>query len=279
MIQASVIIPSRNRKEYVLDLLSDLRNQTFQDFETIVVDQSDRYYFLTDCKYIQDTEVGPNRARKIGIENASADIIMFLDDDIRVNSDYIEQLVRPILNKETVVTAGSICDAQGNYKKTPVNPYYNKDLFVYALFKNPNSPYHRHTLAFPYGCSAILKSVYNEIGGTDLYFDPHSSGDDYDVAFRLLIHGYTIKYIPEAKIMHLKAENGGRRGVFSKNGVSSLHYNLCYSIYKNFGIAPFREYKLVWMYHILRSRKFSLYTLKYLYRILRLKPQMFPAQV
>ncbi len=89
MTMVSVIIPTFNRAEKVVRAISSVLDQTFTDFELIVVDDgsidgTERTVgqFVDRIKYIpHPTNLGVSAARNIGIKNSRAPFIAFLDSD------------------------------------------------------------------------------------------------------------------------------------------------------------------------------------------------------
>lgn len=89
MPKVSIIIPTYNRTQYLGKTLSSILQQTFQDFEIIVVDDgtpNDDNKILCEpiekLKYIKITNTGgPAKPRNIGIQEAKGEYIAFVDDD------------------------------------------------------------------------------------------------------------------------------------------------------------------------------------------------------
>lgn len=90
MPKVSVIIPTHNRAELLRSAIISVLNQTFQNFEIIVVDDASRdntqevvsSYNDRRLKYIRnEISKGDGVARNAGINNSSGDYIAFLDDD------------------------------------------------------------------------------------------------------------------------------------------------------------------------------------------------------
>lgn len=91
----SVIIPTFNRFKFLLNAIESVRNQTYKDFEIIVVNDgsSDLNYYnhpwTSDITIIHLPEntrqmfkfASANYVRNIGIQNSSGKYIAFLDDD------------------------------------------------------------------------------------------------------------------------------------------------------------------------------------------------------
>ncbi len=244
MKEISVIIPSRNRKHYIEQLLIDLKAQTLLINEIIVVDQSHERYNLKDCKYFHINSLGPSKARNFGISKSTGDIIVFLDDDIRIEPNFIEELVTPILQQKTEVTCGAICDAKGNYQRDNIGVWHNGgrgNSWLKILTSNPDHPYTQFCSSFPAGCAAIKRDVLEKIGVFDAFFDPNGAGEDREMAIRLLKNGYSIFYNGKARIFHLAAKIGGRREL--GNSGALLDVNVGYIIKKHFGIEEYKNYK------------------------------------
>ncbi len=104
-MKVSAVIPTRNRFEQVRSTLHSLLRQTRQVDEVLLIDASDdrrqasvlRQEFAGHS--IQWFESIPSVCiqRNIGIERASGDWVLLLDDDIDLEADYILKLERYIL--------------------------------------------------------------------------------------------------------------------------------------------------------------------------------------
>ncbi len=89
MAAVSVIIPTFNRADRVIRAISSVLEQTFIDFEIIVIDDGSTdetektvARFNDRIKYIvQPANLGVSAARNTGIKNSSAPFIAFLDSD------------------------------------------------------------------------------------------------------------------------------------------------------------------------------------------------------
>jgi len=94
----SVIIPTYNRQDHILDAIKSVQNQTYKVDEIIVVDDgsTDNTKQLLknlDIKYIYQDNKGVSSARNTGIKNAKNSWITFLDsDDIWLDSKIEKQV-------------------------------------------------------------------------------------------------------------------------------------------------------------------------------------------
>nr|WP_231129448.1 glycosyltransferase [Bifidobacterium choloepi] len=99
----SIIVPVYNQERYLPDILVSILNQTFQNFEVIVVDDGStdgsaeiiRHFADMHEQFIllsHSTNQGLPTARNSGIDRARGDWITFIDPDDYVVDDYLEHL-------------------------------------------------------------------------------------------------------------------------------------------------------------------------------------------
>ena len=90
MPKVSVIIPTHNRSQLLSSAISSVRDQTFKDWEIVVVDDhsTDDTFEVVESfsderiKYLKNKgKNGPSIARNLAISVASGEYIAFLDDD------------------------------------------------------------------------------------------------------------------------------------------------------------------------------------------------------
>ncbi len=97
----SLIVATRNRRKELENFLAHLEQQTYRDFEIVVVDQSDesgvekllqRHPF--PHSYIRSGERGLARGRNLGMPLAQGSILSFPDDDCWYPPDLLQAVVR-----------------------------------------------------------------------------------------------------------------------------------------------------------------------------------------
>lgn len=88
MLEVSVVIPTYNSAKFLDEALQSVFDQTFKDYEIIVVDDGstdqtkqviDRYG--NKIRYLYQENGGPAKARNLGIRHSSGKYIAFLDAD------------------------------------------------------------------------------------------------------------------------------------------------------------------------------------------------------
>lgn len=98
----SVVIPTYNRAEWLKRVIESLLNQTYQDFEIIVVDDGSvdgTESLIRDVMknaprelvYIRQENQGPATARNAGIKHAKGELILFIDDDVLPAPNLLEE--------------------------------------------------------------------------------------------------------------------------------------------------------------------------------------------
>lgn len=91
--------------DWVVQLLDSLKDQTFKDFEVLLVVNGNRGYFVNlqetinvkDLPYkinvvFNPVDMGIAHARNIGLKNASTKFIAFTDDDVILHPDWLKTL-------------------------------------------------------------------------------------------------------------------------------------------------------------------------------------------
>lgn len=102
----SVIVPVYNIEEYIERCVNSILNQTYRNFEVILVDDgsTDRSGDILDSFALKDERVrvfhkpngGSSSARNLAIDNAKGEYLSFIDSDDYIEPDFLECLVAPI---------------------------------------------------------------------------------------------------------------------------------------------------------------------------------------
>ncbi len=94
----SVVIPTLNEEKYIGHLLKALEEQTFQNFEVIVVDGNSKdktqdivkSFKKLNIKLVVEKKKGIGLARNSGAKKASGDILLFLDADVLMRKSFLK---------------------------------------------------------------------------------------------------------------------------------------------------------------------------------------------
>lgn len=101
MPKVTVIIPIYNQEKYLEECLQSVANQTFDDFEAILINDgssdnsekialsfSQKYPFI---KYFKQENQGVSVARNKGIDQAQGQYLYFLDSDDTISPNFLEE--------------------------------------------------------------------------------------------------------------------------------------------------------------------------------------------
>lgn len=99
----SIIVPVYNVERYLDECIQSILNQTYKNYELILVDDGSTDESGTKCdeyaqldkrvKVIHKENGGPSEARNIAVSQAKYDYITFIDSDDYVNATYLSKLV------------------------------------------------------------------------------------------------------------------------------------------------------------------------------------------
>ena len=113
----SVIIPVYNKEKYIYELISDLKRQTFTEYECIIVDDGsvDESGKLCDELSRKDERFivkhtlnyGVSHARNEGINLSQGKYVTFVDADDRIPFNYLEKLYNKITETKVDLLIGS----------------------------------------------------------------------------------------------------------------------------------------------------------------------------
>lgn len=154
MPTVSIIVPVYNEEEYIEAALQSILNQDAPGVEVIVVNSqsTDRTVELAS-KYpvaILQAPRGKLKARAVGIENASGEIIVACDGDSIYPPGWLDKLIRHFDNPEVVAVSG---------------PRIYQDALLINLFTLPYNAFCRPHHFMSGGNSAFKKHAFYQIGG------------------------------------------------------------------------------------------------------------------
>lgn len=191
----SVIIPTLNEEKYLPFLLLSLAQQSFQDFEVIVVDgNSDDQTVkvaksfekkVSNLHILESKKRSLPYQRNMGASKATGDWLLFIDADT-VCLPYMTERVKAFtaLTKSHFFTSWcrSDTDTCGDAKTALVANY----VLEYGFgMKQPLAP-------GPF--TVVKRTVFDWVGGYD---DTATFGEDYDLTLRLLKRGISYDIIRE----------------------------------------------------------------------------------
>lgn len=116
MCKVSVIVPVYNVENYIYDMLTSVQEQTFKDFEVIMVDDGSTddspqiagEFAARDgrFKYFRQENAGVSAARNFGIREASGDYMVFYDPDDLIPGRALEKMYKTAARAEADIIVG-----------------------------------------------------------------------------------------------------------------------------------------------------------------------------
>jgi rhamnosyltransferase len=204
----SIIIPTYNAEKYLPKLLERLKNQTINDFELIIIDSSsdDRTVeiarqYTDKIIIIPQKEFDHGGTRTKASKLAKGEIIIFFTQDALPYDEYtVENIIKVF---ETDNNIGAAYGKQVSYPDTNLfgkhlrEFNYGDEFYIREL--KDKEKYGIKTAFLSNSFSAYRKSVLEKIGW---FKDGLILGEDTYVGAKLLLEGYKVAYVPEAKVYH-----------------------------------------------------------------------------
>ncbi|MCK0125029.1 glycosyltransferase family 2 protein [Gelidibacter sp. F2691] len=196
----SVVIPTLNRYDYLKDVLNDLEQQDYANFEVIIVDQSDAFNsdfykdFDLELNVIQQPEKALWLARNRAIKASNGPLIALSEDDVRIQPNWLTNHIKALDFFRAQVSAG-VFYPEG--QSIPIE----RSFFAMAT-------------QFATGNAMLDKSVFEKVGLFDRQFEKQRMGDG-EFGVRVYLAGIKSVSNPHASCIDVKAATGGLRDMGS----------------------------------------------------------------
>lgn len=245
MIKVSVIICTYNRSAFLEKCIKSILSNKFSEksYEILIIDNNSVdqtkeivHQFIkgkSNIKYIKEEQVGLSFARNRGITEAKGNIVAFIDDDVEVNSNYINSIVQfSEKYPDEVCISGKVIPVWNFQKPSWFSTEFASIVGETTYGANVRILNYRE---YPIGCNMIFKKdIFNEIGlfntelgikGDQLYL-----GEEVEICDRILKLGKKIYYLPDAFVYHSVHENKVNTEYISKrlslegDSIAQWHY-------------------------------------------------------
>lgn len=169
----SIIIPTLNEEKHLPLLLESIKKQNFLDCEIIVADanSTDKTLEIAQkygCKIIKGGL--PGKARNEGAKIATGDLLLFLDADVLLPSDFFANFLKEFENKKFDVATFPLFFTGGTLSMATSRAYN-----WWVVITQPFLPH-------AFGAALLAKKqIYEKIGGFD---EAIKLAEDHDFARR-----------------------------------------------------------------------------------------------
>ena len=225
VLEASVIICAHNpRSDYFARVLNSLRSQTLplNKWELLIIDNASkvplaRHWHISwhpMVRHIVEKEIGVAAARRRGIREACADLIVFVDDDNVLDKTYLTQAIDIGRDWPSLGAWGS-GSIQADFEVTPSEPMIK--FLPYLALRETASPQWSNVAscwqAMPWGAGLCVRTpvavaycqscerssiqISGRLGNSPL------SGEDKELALTCCAQGSGFGIFPDLKLTHL----------------------------------------------------------------------------
>lgn len=209
----SIIIPLYNKENSIANTIQSILDQTFQDFEIVVVDDGStddsvtivERYADNRIRIIQKENGGVSSARNRGIEEANYEYIAFLDADDYWEPTYLKELVKLIHDFPNAGLYGLGFGYMWQENKESIN-HDLPDLFR-GIIENP---WQRGCIYWTGSSTTTTKTVIQSVG---LFDERMSHGEDLDMWYRILLNYQGVFYNQTLAYYRQDAENRAMNNV------------------------------------------------------------------
>lgn len=207
-IKFSVIIPLYNKEKSISLTIESVINQTYPDFELIIVNDGSTDNSLEAAQSFKDTRIkivnkhngGVSSARNLGINLSQNQFIVFLDADDLWLPYCLEEfcaLIREFREAKIFCTNYNMTgkNLKGSERRYYIEDYFFTSAFFLAKWSIP---------IMITGCVSVRRDLFNEVGN----FNQHiTHGEDLDMWDRLARYSKIAKSEKVTTIYRTEAEN------------------------------------------------------------------------
>ena len=215
----SVVVIVRNAEKYIANCLRPILDQTFNNFEIVIIDEigNDNTKNIIEkfddkrIKYFKNTKwLGLSKSRNKGLKYTTGEYIFFTDGDCTVSKNWIQEGLRFLKDSNCIGVEGKIY-----YVNTDYEPSFSD-----RITENRNGGH------FMTANMAYKRSIIERVGGFD---ERYTYLEDRDLALRSMKFG-RLDFNPEMIVYHTQDTLKPRQ--FVQMGKRSRNIVL---LYKKFG--------------------------------------------
>jgi len=263
----SVVIVNWNGKDFLRSCLESLNNQTFKDFEVIVVDNGSEDGSLemleSDFPDVKSIGLGKNSgfcyANNLGIRKARGKYVALLNNDTKADKLWLESLVRFLDSRPEYSFASSkmICMNEPD-KIDRIADSFASCGFMFGLGSGlGKEKYYKESFEIFGVCGGAAffrNEVFEKVGAFDERYFAYL--EDLDLNWRMQHAGLKGVYVPDAVVYHFGG--GTSSGINNPWVIRKTVRNLWFTLSKNIPLVTgFRIAPKIILYHLYWMIKFG----------------------
>ena len=212
----SIVVAIFNRKDELFELLNSLIAQTDKNFEVIIVDDGsmidllptvETFKEMLEIQYFKKENSGPGLSRNYGARRAKNDWLVFVDSDVIVEKDYIENIKKNLEKTDCAAFGGADKAHKGFNILQKAISYSMTSVFTTGGIRGSKKAVTRfQPRSFNMG---VNKEIFLKIGG----FSEMRIGEDPDLSMTIWEKGYKTAFFDDIGVYHKRRTDLGK---FSK---------------------------------------------------------------
>lgn len=228
-MKASLVIPSYNREELLVQTLRCAFAQDHDDLEILLIDQTKAHTPETEAflaanrsrfSHVRPDFASVTKARNEGLRRAQGEVIIFIDDDVSFEPGFVSAHLAAHADG-THVVQGRVTEKGSRHPRQPT--WLTESL----RFKGGDNYDRDGATNNITGCNfSIRREVVERIGHFDENFKGVSVREESDFARRAFKAGLSFKFSASAALFHHRSVTGGV-GTGVKNNFFEKSYYYC----------------------------------------------------
>jgi glycosyltransferase involved in cell wall biosynthesis len=228
-VSVSILICVKNAEKYIANCISSILNQTFTDFEIVVIeefDSSNKTQKIIEnfkdkrIRYFKNEKwLGLSKSRNRSVMYAKGDYLFFTDSDCIVSKDWVEQGLKFLKDTDCLGVEG---------KSYYVSEEYEPTFSDHTYEMNPGG--------FMTNNIAYKRSIVKRVGGFD---ERYTYLEDRDLGLRVLRFG-KIKFNPNMKVFVQKHTMTPKALIRRSEALRNTVF-----LFKRFGERQFMAWRIV----------------------------------
>ena len=243
----SIVIPVYNVEKYLEECLESIKNQTYKNFEALLVDDGstdssgticDRYAIIDErFKVIHKENGGAASARNMALKIAKGEYITFVDSDDYVELNFLHELVTNVDDCDIVQ-----CNEKVVYKNKKINmdtiksETYNKVEFLEVYLNN-------------WMCSLLHNKLFKRNVINNISFEEGHIVDDEYFTYLCVLQSKKIKQIDNVLYNYRMRKTGVMRNEMTVHRINVDRVDFLYKRYKN--IKNINEIKDIYIHDLI----------------------------
>lgn len=238
----SVIILYWKGSQYIQKCLSALDQQSFRDFEVILIDNASpeplpqelltSFPDLTIRLFVQNTNLGFAAGNNYGASLASGKYLALLNSDAFPKPDWLKNVHAAVqtypdcsfASRLIMAEQPDLLDGEGDVYHCSGLVWHRSYMAPLAQTASPEGE-----VFSACGAAAIYpKQAFDLVGGFDSDYFAYT--EDIDLGFRLRLAGYRCIYLPSAEVFHVGSGSSGPR---SREATYYHQRNMVWTFFKN----------------------------------------------